>query len=150
MMNNFNASIQLTDNYIKTYEMNLNEKISEDAKIEMDCRLSVAIVKIENKETEKLGQVDMDYLIELKGTEKKLGKIHLVIQALFSGDLSINDEKFEDMLKHNGVPMLSQIVRAYIISNTSLSGMPTIKLPMFNFVEFFKKAEEEKTNKNNI
>lgn len=142
-MENINATIQLTDNYIKTYEMNLNEKIPEDAKIEMNCRLSVAIVKIENKEKEKIGQVDMDYLIELKDNEKSLGKIHLVIQALFSGDLNISDEKFENMLKHNGAPMLSQIVRAYIMSNTSLSGMPTIKLPMFNFVEFFEKAEKE-------
>ena len=65
------------------------------------------------------------------------------MQALFSGNKEIEKEKFEEMLKYNGASTLSQIIRAYIITNTSLSGMPTINLPMINFVEFFKKAENK-------
>ena len=51
---------------------------------------------------------------------------------------------FEKMLKLNGATTLSNIMRAYVISNTSLSGMPTIVIPLINFVEFFKIREDKK------
>ena len=142
-MENNDKHFQLTDNYVKTYEMNLNEKIPENAIIDLDCRLSVTIVKIEENEDLKIGQLDMDYFIQLRDNERNLGTIHLIVQALFSISNRVKNEDFEKLIKYKGAPMLSQIVRAYVISNTALSGMPTIKLPMFNFVEFFEKAEKE-------
>ena len=142
-MENNDKHFQLTDNYVKTYEMNLNEKIPENAIIDLDCRLSVTIVKIEENEELKIGQLDMDYFIQLRDNERNLGTIHLIVQALFSISNRVKNEDFEKLIKYKGAPMLSQIVRAYVISNTALSGMPTIKLPMFNFVEFFEKAEKE-------
>ena len=66
------------------------------------------------------------------------------MQALFTGNKEIENKKFEEMLKYNGASILSQIIRAYIITNTSLSGMPTINLPMINFIEFFNKSEKIK------
>ncbi len=143
-MENNDKHFQLTDNYIKTYEMNVNEKIPENAVIDFDCRLSVSIVKIEQAGEKKLGQIDMDYFITLRNKEKHLGNIHLVMQALFTISSVVKNEEFEMLLRYKGAPMLSQIVRAYICSNTALSGMPTIKIPMFNFVEFFKEAEKNK------
>ena len=142
-MENNDKHFQLTDNYVKTYEMNLIEKIPENAIIDFECRLSVSIVKIEQRDNLKIGQLDMDYYIQLRDKERDLGSIHLIVQALFSISNRVKDEDFEKLIKFKGAPMLSQIVRAYVISNTALSGMPTIKLPMFNFVEFFEKAEKE-------
>lgn len=46
-------------------------------------------------------------------------------------------EKFEEMLKINGATTLSHLIRAYIHTNTAISGMPNIITPMINFVEFF-------------
>lgn len=140
-MENIKANIQLLDNYIKEYEMRLEGKIEEESKVELNCSISFGIAKIEEKEEkEKIGQIDMTYIIDIVQDKKSIGKIRLVMQALFSGNKEIEKEKFEEMLKYNGASTLSQIIRAYIITNTSLSGMPTINLPMINFVEFFKKA----------
>ena len=142
-MENNVKHFQLTDNYIKTYQLNLNEKIPENAVIDFDCKISVTIVKIETKDNLKIGQLDMNYFIQLRNKERNLGNINLIVQALFSISNRVKNEDFEKLIKYKGAPMLSQIVRAYIISNTALSGMPTIRIPMVNFVEFFEKAEKE-------
>lgn len=142
-MENNAKHFQLTDNYIKTYQLNLNEKIPENAVIDFDCKISVTIVKIETKGDLKIGQLDMNYFIQLRDKERNLGNINLIVQALFSISNRVKNEDFEKLIKYKGAPMLSQIVRAYITSNTALSGMPTIKIPMVNFVEFFQKAEKE-------
>lgn len=62
--------------------------------------------------------------------------------ALFQGDLEI-EKDFEKMLKLNGATTLSHLMRAYVASNTALSGMPTIMVPMVNFGEFFDNVEEQ-------
>lgn len=142
-MNNIKANIQLLDNYIKEFEIKLENKIPETEEYELGISISFEIDRIEEKE-EKLGQVTMIYTIDINKKEEKLGKIHLVMQALFTGNKEIENKKFEEMLKYNGASILSQIIRAYIITSTSLSGMPTINLPMINFIEFFNKSEKIK------
>ena len=142
-MENNDKRFQLTDYYIKNYELNLNEKIPENAIIDFDCTLSVSIVKMEEKGDKKISQLDMDYLVTLRAKEVKLGSIHLVVQALFSIGSEVGKEDYEKLIKFKGAPMVSQIVRAYIISNTALSGMPTIRIPMFNFVEVFEKGTKK-------
>lgn len=98
----------------------------------------------------KIGQIQLVYDIQLLKGKDKIGTIYLDIQALFEAEEGINKKEFEEMLKYNGATTLSQIARAYIISNTSLSGMPTINLPMINFVEFFKNAEAGEKEINNV
>ena len=48
---------------------------------------------------------------------------------------------FEEMLKINGATTLSHLIRSYIHTNTAISGMPNIIVPMINFVQFFKENE---------
>ena len=50
------------------------------------------------------------------------------------------------MLGVNGTATLSQISRAYIISVTSLSGMPPINLPMVNIYAMKKYKDNSKDN----
>lgn len=84
------------------------------------------------------------YYVRLMKTEtRKQGKIHIAMGALFEGELEI-EKDFEKMLQINGATTLSHLMRTYIITNTALSGMPTITLPMINFVEFFKNAKDSK------
>lgn len=79
----------------------------------------------------------------MKTETRKQGKIHIAMGALFEGELEI-EKDFEKMLQINGATTLSHLMRTYIITNTALSGMPTITLPMINFVEFFKNAKDSK------
>lgn len=92
---------------------------------------------IREMEDKQIGQVQMVYNITLLKGKEEVGKINLDIEGLFEGSKELKKEKFEEMLKYNGASTLSQIARAYIIYNTALNGMPTIKLPMINFIEFF-------------
>ena len=100
---------------------------------------------IRESENKFIGQIKMIYDISLLVKDEKIGKIHLEEEGLFDGNKELGKEKFEEMLKYNGASTLSQIARAYIISNTALSGMPTIKLPLVNFVEFFNNATTKLT-----
>ena len=143
-MEKVKADIQLLDSFVQEYEIKLKNKISELEDVEMKCSVSFEIVNMENKGNEKIGQICMGYNVELLKDGNNLGKIHLLMQALFSGSEKLKDEDFEKMLKYNGAPVLSQIIRAYVITNTSLNGMPTIKLPMLNFFEYNKNAENNK------
>ena len=104
--------------------------------------MGFGIIHITKKDS-LIGEIELANEIELVIDKKVVGKIHIVMGALFEGSLDI-EKDFEKMLKLNGATTLSNIMRAYVISNTSLSGMPTIIIPLINFVEFFKNRENKK------
>lgn len=144
-MKNIKAKMQFLDNYVKEYEMKVNGKIDMNTLLNLNCSLGFGIIKIEENETNKIGQIQIAYDVKLlkEKEEKEIGKIHLVMEALFEGDKELSNEQFEKMLKYNGAPTLSQIARAYIIANTSLNGMPVINIPMINFAEFFENSNKK-------
>lgn len=139
-MKNIKAKIQLLDNFVKEYEIKVDGKIDINTVLNLNFSLGFGIIKIEKNEANKIGQIQMVYDIKLlkENDNNEVGKIHFVMEALFEGNKELNSEQFEKMLKYNGAPILSQIMRAYVISNTSLNGMPVINIPMINFTEFFE------------
>lgn len=141
-MENIKAKFQLLDSYVKTYSLNLSRKIQSNEDIEVNGKMGFGIVRISKQDT-LLGEIELANEIELVANKNVVGKIHIVMGALFEGSLDI-EKDFEKMLKLNGATTLSNIMRAYIISNTSLSGMPTIIIPLINFVQFFKNNENKK------
>ena len=141
-MKNIKAQFQLLDNFVREYNIKLNGKINEGNEIEINCNLGFGMQDIREEENRNLGQVQLVYDITLIKEKEEIGKIKLLIEGLFEGNKELGKEKFEEMLKYNGASTLSQIARAYIISNTSLGGMPTINVPMINFMDFFKNASE--------
>lgn len=144
-MENMKANIQLMDNYIKEYSLNLKERILERTQIQLGCSITFEVVKIEEKENNKVAQVNMEYNIDLIKDEKdNVGKIHLIMQALFVANKNLSDDKIEHELKYEGAPLLSQLISSYIVANTSLSEIQTIKFPLIDFKEFFKNAKKEK------
>lgn len=144
-MKNIKAKMQFLDNYVKEYEIKVEGKIDINTVLNLNCSLGFGIVKIEKNETNKIGQIQMVYDIKLlkESDNNEVGKIHLVMEALFEGEKELTSEQFEKMLKYNGAPILSQIMRAYIISNTSLNGMPVINIPIINFIEFFENNNKQ-------
>lgn len=141
-MENIKAKFQLLDNYVKKYSLELKRKIQNTEDVEVNGQISFGIVNI-TKEDSLIGEVELANEIDLVVKGEHVGKIHIVIGALFEGELEI-EKDFEKMLQINGATTLSHIMRTYIITNTALSGMPTITLPLINFVEFFKNAKDSK------
>lgn len=141
-MENIKAKFQLLDNYVKNYSLELKRKIQNNEDVEVNGQISFGIVNI-TKENSLIGEVELANEIDLIAKGESVGKIHIVMGALFEGELEI-EKDFEKMLQINGATTLSHMARTYIMTNTALSGMPTITLPMINFVEFFKNAKDSK------
>lgn len=134
------ADLQLIDNYISEFSLNVYNKIDNKKDLDINANIGFRIVNIDEKEL--IGQIELKYIIDIIDNGEKVAKIIMVMNALFEGNENINKEKFEQMLKINGATTLSHLCRAYINSATSLSGMPTITMPLINFCEFFKNAKE--------
>lgn len=137
------ANLQMLDSYVKEFSIILQNKIQQDIELNMDTNIGFAINNISKEKEDYKGQIEMFYDIDLKSNDNNLGKIHIVMQAIFSGAKDLTEERFTEMLKLNGATTLSHLVRAYIHTNTSLSNMPIIDTPMINFVEFFKENESK-------
>lgn len=138
------ANLQMLDSYVKEFSINLQNKIEQGIELNIDTNVGFAINNIAKEKEDYRGQIEMFYDIDLKSNDNNLGKIHIVMQAIFSGTKDLTEEEFTQMLKLNGATTLSHLIRAYIHTNTSLSNMPIINTPMINFIEFF----EENDNKN--
>lgn len=141
------ANMQLIDNYISEFSLNVFEKINKDRDLDVNGNIGFRIVNISDS---LLGQIELKYDIDISDTgnkEKKLAKIILNMNALFQGTGDIDKKKYEEMLKINGSETLSHLCRAYINTTTALSGMPTITLPLMNFNELFKNAEQKNKEK---
>lgn len=145
-MENIKAKFQLLDNYVKKYSIELKRKIQNTEEIEINGKIGFGILNVTKKEN-LIGEIELTNEIDLIINEENVGKINIVMGALFEGTLDI-EEQFEEMLKLNGATTLSNLMRAYVASNTALSGMPTIMLPLINFVDFFKKDKIENNKKN--
>lgn len=136
------ADFQLLDNYISEFNLKISNKIPPTEEVETDGRIGFGIVSINEKEM--IGQVELSYEIDVKQKNSEVGKINIVMNALFQGSPKMKLELFEEMLKINGATTLSHLCRAYILSVTAQSGMPPIILPLMNFEAFFENAEKEK------
>ena len=144
-MEDMKTNIQLVDNYIKEYDLKLKKRILENTKIKLGISIIFGIVNIKEEDNKKIAQVNMEYNLDLIENEKEnVGKIHLIMQALFVAEKTVSNKEIEEELKYKGAPLLSQIIASYIMNNTALSEIQTIKLPLIDFNEFFKKEKKEK------
>ncbi len=136
------ANLQMLDSYVKELSINLQNRIEQGIELNIDTNVGFAINNITKEKEDYKGQIEMFYDIDLKSNENDLGKIHILMQAIFSGKKELSQEEFTQMLKLNGATTISHLIRAYIHTNTSLSNMPIIDTPMINFVEFFEENEK--------
>lgn len=142
-MKEVNAKFQLLDNYVKRYVMEVERRIAENADIEINGKVSFQLINIEETEEELIGEIELDNTIELVENNEIQGRIEIQMGALFSAEKGIEKKEFEEMLKINGATTLSHLTRAYIATNTVLSSMPKIMMPLINFIEFFEQQEKK-------
>jgi len=141
------APFQLDHNKVVTFKILQKDIVGGietfNMKLGADYNISDISIKA-NKYSARL-----DVLIELEGTtgeEEHYFDVELDMMGVFHGDVnSMDEEKFIEMLKINGVSTLMQLCRAYITSITALSGFgKPINFPMVNIFELNKLKEEKK------
>lgn len=132
---------QLIDNYISEFSLTVFNKIQNNSDLEIEANVGFRIININEKDM--IGQIELKYDVDIVDEVKNVGKIILIMNALFKGEESLKKEQFEEKLKIDGATIVSHLCRAYINSATALSGMPTINMPLINFNQFFEEAVEE-------
>ncbi len=132
---------QLIDNYISEFSLTVFNKIQNNSDLEIEANVGFRIININEKDM--IGQIELKYDVDIVDEVKNVGKIILIMNALFKGKESLKKEQFEEKLKIDGATIVSHLCRAYINSATALSGMPTINMPLINFNQFFEEAVEE-------
>ena len=132
------AKLQMLDSYVKDSYMKIHnkyEKNKNDIQMEIEVRMS------KPKEIEK-GKLETNLLLiqNLKVVNRENQEIVVEVGVQMTGKFigeGVNEEEFFTMVKYNGTPTLSQLIRSYIITITSVGGIEPIRIPMINFVEFF-------------
>lgn len=141
-MKNVQAQFQMLDSYVKEYELNTKSKIPKNKKITANGEVQFRIINIEEKQDILLGEIELLNNLDLIVEEEVKAQIKIKMRGLFSYTDKTKKEEFEHMLKINGSTTLSNFIRTYIYTNTSISGMQPIITPMINFIEFFKENQE--------
>lgn len=127
------ADFQFLNNKVIEFSIENNLLNIKDKVIKVNFDMDYDIVSCNEVEDGYLGVVDFIVNSIGKIEESESFKIHLKMRGNFIGfKRNLNMDKFKEMLEVNGAATLSQISRAYITSTTSLSGMPSINLPMVN------------------
>lgn len=138
-MEKLEANIQLINYYIENSNIHINETYLPDGS-ELNYSIEVNISNIIRENDTVNAQVKLTHKIN---AEKKECDIYATIVGDFIIKNIEDDKDCEKLLKFNGVPILSEILRAYMISISALSGIKNITFPIINYNHFFKDAKVE-------
>lgn len=137
------AEFQFLGNRVTKFNLDtrmINVK-EQSAEISYEFDYNVKVVReLENK---LVGIIEL--IVKARSTVKRkiFFTIDLVMEGAFACDTQADTaEMFQEMLEINGLVTLSQISRAYILSVTSQSGIPPVKMPMINVIKLREKKKE--------
>lgn len=100
------------------------------AKLEYDLKHNIInIMQVEDNFT---GNLEFTVNIKAKVKNSILFKIKFKIEGFFSGNSKeLDEEGFKSMIEQNGVAILYELSRSFIMSTTELSGLnPPVKIPL--------------------
>ena len=142
--NKVKANFQFLDSYIRNSNIEIYVREDRNSKLEMNIEVNISEIKKNDENKELSAELRLRNLVEIfdKENEQLLTKIDVEMAGVFSGK-NMNEEDFSKFMKYSGTPILSQAIRAYIMSISSLSGIRTIRLPLINYVEFFKNSDKK-------
>lgn len=145
-MSEFISPFQMKGNRIIKFSIN-----QKDIQHEYDSTNASLIVDYEISDiikTDKVFNAKVDLNINILGetnNDEELFELELTMRGYFEGDCEkVSENKFEDMIKLNGLSTLIQLSRAYVTAATALSGFTNpINFPMVNVFELIKMKEED-------
>ncbi len=137
------ADFQFVDSYVKNSSIEINKRDIKNSRLEVGLSIAISNISL-NEKNEKIA--DAKLYIDVKVFDKKNEETLVKIEVEMLGKFltkKLEDKEFVEYVKFSGIPMLSQQVRAYIMSMSSLSGINSIIVPMINFESYFNNIENE-------
>lgn len=141
--NNIKSNFQFIDSYITHSSMDIinRKKIESTLELNIESRIS-EIKKTDNKLSAEM-RLKNNIIVREKNTNKELTKIEVEMAGIFLAN-DMKEEEFIKYMKYSGAPLLSQSIRSYVMTITSLAGINMIRIPLINYVEFFKENDKNK------
>ena len=141
--NNIKSNFQFIDSYITHSSMDIinRKKIESTLELNIESRIS-EIKKKDNKLSAEM-RLKNNIIVREKNTNKELTRIEVEMAGIFLAN-DMKEEEFIRYMKYSGAPLLSQSIRSYVMTITSLAGINMIRIPLINYIEFFKEKDKNK------
>ena len=141
--NNIKSNFQFIDSYITHSSMDIinRKKIESTLELNIESRIS-EIKKKDNKLSAEM-RLKNNIIVREKNTNKELTRIEVEMAGIFLAN-DMKEEEFIRYMKYSGAPLLSQSIRSYVMTITSLAGINMIRIPLINYIELFKENDKNK------
>lgn len=137
----FLSDFQFISNTVSNISFtNRISKIGENCKKRMN--LNYDSINIQEAANLLIGTIILKIDIDVVDGEKCLTRLSYSAIGAFSTKDTQNKDKFEDMIKINGLATLYSIARANILTISSLAGIGEINIPMINVYEYVTKHKK--------
>ncbi len=137
------AEFQFLGNRVSSFNLDARVTDVKTQRAELSFEFDYNVKAIEEHDNKLMGIIE--FIVKAKATSKRklFFKIDLVMEGAFACNTRTDvEDKFQEMLEINGLVTLSQISRAYILSVTSQSGIPPVKMPMINVIKLRERKEK--------
>ena len=140
------SDFQFIDSYIRNSNLKIHSRNLKNSKLELGIEVNISESK-ENKE-ELSAELRLKNIVKINNNnDDLLVEIEVEMAGIFKAH-NIDKDKFVQFMKFSGTPIISQSIRSYIMNISALGGIETIRIPLINYVEFFKSNNENKGIKN--
>lgn len=142
------ANFQMIASRVVKFELETKEVDEGNEKVNVKNEFDYDIINIEEFNDAYFGVIQFKTTFIAKKGKSVLFKILIVYEGKFIGNKNhLKFDDFKNMLELNGVVVLSQLTRSYILSATALAGInPPVRIPMIN-VHMLKNIKENNKNK---
>ena len=139
--NKIMSDFQFIDNYIKSSNIKIHNKNIKSSTLDLGVEVKISDVKEDKNEIS--AELILKNIVKIKSKEKEnlLVEIDVEMAGIFKAH-NMDERRFIKFMKFSGTPIISQLIRGYIMNISSLGGIDTIRIPLINYVEFFKNDEE--------
>lgn len=138
--NKIMSEFQFIDSYIKNSNIKIYNRNIKNSKLELGVEVNISEIKENNDELS--AELRLKNIIKIRNqNEDVLVEIEVEMAGIFKAHNMKND-KFMKFMKFSGTPIISQSIRSYVMNISALSGVDTIRIPLINYVEFFKNNDE--------
>lgn len=137
------SDFQFIDSYIKNSEMKIHNRNINDSQLELGIEVNISNIK--KNDNELSAELRLKNIIKIKDKKEEniLVEINVEMAGIFKAH-NMEEEKFMQFMKFSGTPVVSQAIRSYVMNISALAGIDTIRIPLVNYVEFFKNNDENK------
>ena len=133
---NITSDFQFVDSYIRNSSFKIHNRNLGNNKLNLAIEVKFSEIK-ENKD-ELSAELRLKNFVEVNDdTGNPLIEIEVEMAGIFKAH-NMDKDEFIKCMKFNGTPIIYQSIRSYIMSMSALSGVETIRIPLINYVEFFK------------